>query len=89
MTNTENISIDVKNYDQASYGIRVFDESKGFGDISDKVAELNVNDDPKRTNSKEDAAIAYALEKLVEKYNKELIGLYGEEITKIDNGYYD
>ncbi|OLS26596.1 MAG: hypothetical protein HeimC2_14350 [Candidatus Heimdallarchaeota archaeon LC_2] len=89
MTNTENISIDVKDYDQASYGIRVFDESKGFGDINDKVAELIVNDDSKRTNSKEDIAIAFALEKLVEKYNKELVSLYGKEIAKIDNGYYD
>ena len=37
----KNMNIDLKYYDKATYGIRVFDESKGFGDINDKVAELD------------------------------------------------
>lgn len=89
MTNTENIEIDIKDYDKASFGIRVFDETKGFGDINDLVAIAEINGDPSKEVNREEFAIANALEKLVEKHKKELAELYNSELKKIDNGYYD
>ena len=85
----ENINIDVKFYDGGSFGIRVFDESKGFGDINDLVANAEVNGDHKKEMNVQELAIAEALSKLVEKHEAELIALYHEEIKKHQEGYYD
>lgn len=89
MTNTENIDINIKDYDKASYGIRIFDTSQGFGDINDLVAVCEINGNPQKMITNQEFAIANSLETLVKKYTEELKILYVEELVKIKNGYYD
>lgn len=84
-----NISIDTKDYDEACFGIRVFDENLGHGDINDLVAEISINDEICKINSKEDIALTDALMKLIENHNQELVDLYNSEIKKRESGYYN
>ncbi len=89
MTNTENIDIDIKDYDKASYGIRVFDRSNGFGDINDLVANCEINGNPQKIITNQEFAIANALETIIKRNEEKLKILYVEELVKIKNGYYD
>lgn len=89
MTNTENIDIDIKDYDKASYGIRIFDASKGFGDINDLVANCEINGNSQKIITNQEFAIANALETIIKSHKEELKTLYVVELALIENGEYD
>ena len=89
MTNTEHIDIDIKDYDKASYGIRVFDTSQGFGDINDLVANCEINGHPQKIITNQEFAIANSLETIIKSHKEELKTLYVIELALIKNGHYD
>ncbi len=87
MTKLPKYSIDTNDYDFASYGVRVFDESKGFGDINDLVGEALVND-TNEEQSDETNALSMAIEELINNHESELLKLFNQKLKEIKEEDY-